>query len=313
MDKVRIGNKNVGFGESVFVIAEVGINHNGDVGLAKRLIDAAIFAGADAVKFQKRDIETVYSAEELSKYREIPAKILKRAAKRGVLSPDSVNRLKESNFSDSINGDLKLALEFNLDEYSEIDRYCRESGILWFVSCWDEESVDFIEKFNPPCYKIASASLTDDNLLRYTRLKGKPIILSTGMSTIEEIDHAVDVLGLNDLILLHAVSTYPANNKDLNLLVVPELMRRYQLPIGYSGHEVCLSPSIMATVLGACMIERHLTLDRSIWGSDHAASVEPADLRNLIRDIRIWKVAKGNGKKVLLEAEIPVRDKLRRK
>ncbi len=313
MNKVKIGSKGVGLDEEVFVIAEIGINHNGDVNLAKRLIDAAILAGADAVKFQKRNVEIVYSVEELSKYREIPAKILKRAAARGVLSIDSVNRLQESNFSDSINGDLKFALELNSDEYLEIDRYCRENGILWFASCWDEKSVDFIEKFNPPCYKIASASLTDDNLIRHTRSKGKPIILSTGMSTIEEVDRAVKILGLNDLILLHTVSTYPANNEDLNLLCIPELLRRYQILVGYSGHEVCLSPSIMAAVLGACMIERHLTLDRSIWGSDHAASVEPADLRNLIRDIRIWKAAKGDGKKVLLEAEIPIRNKLRRK
>ena len=195
--EVKIGNTLVGDGHPCFIIAEIGINHNGDIKLAQQLIDVAEAAGCNAVKFQKRTIDVVYTAEELAKPRENP-------------------------FGET-NGDLKRGLEFGLEQYREINRYCHEVDITWFASCWDEASVDFIDQFNPPCYKIASASLTDDKLLQYTRAKGKPVILATGMSTLEEIDHAVDVLGKKDLILLHAVSTYPANYTELNLRVIPEL------------------------------------------------------------------------------------------
>jgi N-acetylneuraminate synthase len=181
MKEIQINNKKVGDGYPCYIIAEIGINHNGDINIAKRLIDLAIFSGCDAVKFQKRTIEVVYTPEELAKPRESPFGMT--------------------------NGDLKYALEFGLKEYTEINNYCKEKNITWFASCWDEGSVDFIEQFNVPCYKIASASLTDDNLLRYTRAKGKPIILSTGMSTLEQIDHAIDVLGKDDLIILHTCST----------------------------------------------------------------------------------------------------------
>jgi len=278
----------IGLGEPVFVIAEIGINHNGDIEIAKKLIDTAVKAGANAVKFQKRTIDVVYTREELAKDRDNPF--------------------------GSTNGDLKRGLEFGEDEYREIDRYCREKGILWFASCWDEGSVDFIDKFNPPYYKIASASLTDDELLRHTRSKGKPIILSTGMSTIEEIEHAVEVLGRESLILMHTVATYPAENKDLNLRVIYTLRQKFpDLLIGYSGHEVGLPPSLIAVVLGACVVERHITLDRAMWGSDQSASVEPSGLERLVRDIRLCEEVIGDGVKRVIEAEIPVKEKLRRK
>ncbi len=244
MSIVKIDTKMVGEGHSCYVIAEIGINHNGDVNLAKRLVDIASTAGCDAVKFQKRTVEIVYTPEELAKPRESP-------------------------FGNT-NGDLKYGLEFGIEEYLEIDRYCKDKKMPWFASCWDEPSVDFI-RFDPPCYKIASASLTDDDLLLYTRSQGKPILLSTGMSTLEQIDHAVEVLGKNELVILHACSTYPAFYEELNLRVIPNLQKRYDVPIGYSGHETGLASSVATAVLGACIVERHITLDRSMWGSDHAA------------------------------------------
>lgn len=284
--QVRLGNKLVGTGQPCYVIAEIGINHNGDIDLAKQLINVAVGAGCNAVKFQKRTIDVVYSAEELAKPRENP------------FGPT--------------NGDLKRGLEFEIEEYQEIDRYCKEVKIDWFASCWDEGSVDFIAQFNVPCFKIASASLTDDNLLRHTRAIGKPILLSTGMSTIEQIDHAVDVLGKNDLILLHACSTYPAYYEELNLRVIDTLIDRYGLPVGYSGHETGLPSSVAARVMGACIVERHITLDRSMWGSDHAASLEPNGITRLIRDIRLIEKSMGDGVKRVLEREHPIIKKLRR-
>jgi N-acetylneuraminate synthase len=286
MEPVKIGNNLVGQGFPAFIVAEIGINHNGDLKIAKKLIDTAADAGCNAVKFQKRSVDIVYSAEELARPRESPF--------------------------GTTNGDLKRGLEFGYDEYAEIDRYCQEKGILWFASCWDEASVDFIESFNPPCYKIASASLTDDSLLRYHRSINKPIILSTGMSTIEQIDHAVDVLGKENLILLHCTSTYPAAIEELNLKVIPALIERYDLPVGYSGHEVGLYPSLAAFVLGACFIERHITLDRAMWGSDQAASVEPQGFIRLIKDVRAVDIAMGDGIKRIYDSERPILKKLRR-
>lgn len=284
--QVRLGSKAVGAGQPCYIIAEIGINHNGDVGLAKQLINVAVGAGCSAVKFQKRTIEVVYSAVELAKPRENP------------FGPT--------------NGDLKRGLELDLEEYREIDRYCKEVSIDWFASCWDEGSVDFISQFDVPCFKIASACLTDDNLLRHTRAVGKPILLSTGMSTIEQIDHAIEVLGRKDLILMQACSTYPAYYEELNLRVINTLMERYALPVGYSGHETGLPSSVAARVMGACVIERHITLDRSMWGSDHAASLEPNGITRLVRDIRLIEKSMGDGIKRVLEREQPVIDKLRR-
>lgn len=283
---VRIGSKLVGDGQPCYVIAEIGINHNGDIDLAKRLISVAVGAGCDAVKFQKRTVDVVYTAEELAKPRESPF--------------------------GATNGDLKRGLEFESEEFQEIDRYCREVNISWFASCWDEASVDVVGHFDVPCFKIASASLTDDNLLRHTRAKGKPIVLSTGMSTLEEIDHAVKVLGKDDLIILHSCSTYPAYYEELNLRVMQTLRERYRVPIGYSGHETGLPSSVAAAVMGACMLERHITLDRSMWGSDHAASLEPNGITRLVRDVRLIEKSMGDGVKRVLEREQPVIKKLRR-
>ena len=286
MAEIKVGNVLIGEGHPCYVVAEIGINHNGDMDTAKKLIDAAAFAGCNAVKFQKRTVDIVYSAEELARPRESPF--------------------------GTTNGDLKHGLEFGLEDYREIERYCKEKNIAWFASCWDEASVDFIEQFNPPCYKIASASLTDDTLLRYTRAKGHPIIMSTGMSTLEQVDHAVDVLGKENLIVMHTTSTYPAFYEELNLRVIPVLRQRYGIPVGYSGHETGLSTSIASVALGACVVERHITLDRSMWGSDQAASVEPQGFSRLVRDIRLVETALGDGVKRVIEREVPIMKKLRR-
>lgn len=286
MATVRIGKDTVGDGQPCYIVAEIGINHNGDVELAKKLIATAEAAGCNAVKFQKRTIDVVYTKEELARPRESP-------------------------FGDS-NGALKRGLELSVDVYKEIDRYCKELDIVWFASCWDEASVDFIEQFRPPCYKIASACLTDDNLLKHHRAKGKPIILATGMSSLEQIDHAVEVLGKKDLVILQATSTYPAQYDELNLLVIPALKQRYGVPIGYSGHETGLPSSAAAAALGACMIERHITLDRAMWGSDHAASLEPNGVTRLVRDVRLIETAMGDGIKRVFPREKPIIDKLRR-
>jgi N-acetylneuraminate synthase len=286
MAEVKIGDTFVGDGHPCYIVAEIGINHNGDIELAKKLIDLADASGCNAVKFQKRTIEVVYTAEELAKPRESPFGLT--------------------------NGDLKRGLEFNFEQYREIDCYCKELGIAWFASCWDEGSVDFIDQFNPPCYKIASASLTDDNLLRYHRAKGRPLILSTGMSTQEEIDHAVEVLGKKDLIILHATSTYPSNYDELDLRLIPELRKRYGVPIGYSGHETGIPSSSAVVALGACMIERHITLERSMWGSDQAASLGPSGVTRLVRDIRLVEMSMGSPVKRVFEREKPILKKLRR-
>lgn len=283
---VRIANHEIGEGQRCFIVAEIGINHNGSVEIAKKLIDAAALAGCDAVKFQKRTLNVVYTPEELAKPRENP------------FGPT--------------NGDLKRGLEFGEKEYKEIDAYCRDKNILWLASCWDEGSVDFMERFNPPCYKVASASLTDDSLLRHHRRYSRPIIVSTGMSTLEEIDHAVEVLGTKDLILLHCTSTYPSQVEELNLSAIRVLRERYGVPVGYSGHEVGLAPSVGAAALGACMIERHITLDRSMWGSDQAASVEWQGFWRLVKDIRALDQAMGDGVKRVYPSEVPIIKKLRR-
>ena len=286
MTEIKIGNTLVGDGHPCYVIAEIGINHNGDINTAKKLIDAAVAAKCNAVKFQKRTVEVVYSAEELARPRESPF--------------------------GTTNGDLKYGLEFEEEEYDEINRHCRQNHIDWFASCWDEHSVDFIEQFNVPCYKIASASLTDDALLRHTRSMGRPILMSTGMSTLEQIDHAVEVLGKEDLVIMHTTSTYPALYEELNLRVIPMLKQRYGLPAGYSGHETGLSTSIATVALGACAVERHITLDRAMWGSDQAASVEPQGFAHMVRDIRLVETAMGDGVKRVAEREIPIIKKLRR-
>lgn len=283
---VKIGDTLAGDDQPCYIIAEIGINHNGDIDLAKRLIAVAAAAGCNAVKFQKRTVDVVYSAEELAKPRESPF--------------------------GATNGDLKRALEFSVQEYEQIDAYCEALGIPWLASCWDEQSLEVLRPFALPCFKIASALLTDNKLLEKTRGFGKPVILSTGMSTLEEIDQAVDILGRQDLILLHTCSAYPASYEELNLRVIPQLRERYGVPVGYSGHETGIPSSVAAVVLGACCVERHITLDRAMWGTDHAASLEPNGITRLVRDIRLIEKSLGDGVKRVYESEIPVRNKLRR-
>ncbi len=284
--KVKIANKIIGNGEPVFIAAEIGINHNGDINIAKQLIDVAVEAGCDAVKFQKRTIELVYTPEELAKPRENP------------FGPT--------------NGDLKRGLEFGEKEYAEIDKYCKEKGILWFASPWDIKSVEFLEKFNVPCHKIASALLTDDELLKKVKATGKPIILSTGMSTEEQIRHAVDIIGEDNLILLHCTSTYPCLDEELNLKVIHWLKDNFSSPVGYSGHEVGVYSSLVAVLLGAQIIERHITLDRAMFGSDQSASLEPQGLQRLVRGIKSTPTWLGDGKKKVFESELPILEKLRK-
>jgi N-acetylneuraminate synthase len=283
---VKIAGRNIGDASPCYVVAEIGINHNGDLDLAKRLINVAVAAGCDAVKFQKRTVDVVYAPAELAKVRESPF--------------------------GTTNGDLKRALEFGKEQYQEIDTHCKTQGIVWFASPWDEGSVDFLETFDVPCHKVASASLTDDRLLRHIRATKKPVIISTGMSTMTQIEHAVELLGEEDLIVLHSTSTYPASYEELNLKVIPLLAHRFNVPVGYSGHETGIPSSAAAVALGAKMVERHLTLDRAMWGSDQAASLEPNGMTRLVRDIRLIETSLGDGKKRVFDREIPIMEKLRR-
>lgn len=284
---VQIGEKWLGEGHPTYIIGEIGINHNGDLGVAKRLIDVAVMAGCDAVKFQKRNPEKAVPPEYRDVMRETPWGIISYL-------------------------DYRYKVEFGYDEYAEIDRYCREKGIHWFASCWDEDSVEFIDQFSPPCYKVASASLTDGDLLRKLKATGRVLILSTGMSTMEEIEAAVALLGTENLVIAHSTSAYPCPNEELNLRMIPTLVEKFGLPVGYSGHEVGLQTTYAAVTLGACFVERHITLDRAMWGSDQAASVEPWGLTRLVRDIRVIEQALGDGVKKVYESEMSSRQKLRR-
>jgi N-acetylneuraminate synthase len=286
-ESVGIGEKLVGAGHPTYVIAEIGLNHNGDVNIAKRLIEIAADAGCDAVKFQKRTPEICVPLEQRSVERETP-------------------------WGRMTYMDYRYRVEFEDEEYREIDNYCSKLGVHWFASPWDVPSVTFLERFDVVTYKVASASLTDHELLRAMRATGKPIILSTGMSTIEEIDKAVEVVGTNDLVLLHATSTYPMPAHEANLRTITTLSQRYGVPVGYSGHERGLQISLAAVALGAVAVERHITLDRTMWGSDQAASLEPEGLRHLVRDIRILQDALGDGVKRVFEGEIAPRARLRR-
>ncbi len=285
--EIRIGNKMVGDGHPVYIIAEVGINHNGDLESAKRLIDAAHHAGVDAVKFQKRTPELCVPMEQRNQMRETPWGYITYM-------------------------DYRIKTEFGDKEYAEIDRYCKEVGIDWFVSVWDEEAVDFMEKFNPVCYKIPSASLTDQVLLKHLRSTGRPLILSTGMSTSHQINDAVNFVGQENLAITHATSTYPCDPHELNLRMIETLRKTFTCPIGYSGHEVGLVTSAVAVGMGACMVERHITLDRALWGSDQAASVEPGGFEKLVKYIRVTEMAVGDGVKKVYDSELPSQKKLRR-
>lgn len=283
---LKIGKHLIGDGKPTFIIAEIGINHNGDIKLAKKLIDIAKEAGCDAVKFQKRTIDIVYTPEDLARPRENPF--------------------------GSTNGDLKRGLEFGEKEYRIIDSYCKKRGIMWFASPWDEQSVDFLEKFKVPCYKIASACLTNDDLLKKIKKTKKPIIMSTGMSTQAQIKHAVKLLGEKNTAILQCTATYPSQDSDLNLNTITWFRKTFKCPIGYSGHETGIVESVVAVVLGANIVERHITTDRAMWGSDQAASLEPNGLQRVVRDIRLVPIILGSSEKRLLEVETPILEKLRR-
>lgn len=286
--EVKIGDRLVGDGHPAYLIAEIGINHNGDLEIARQMIDAAVHAGVDAVKFQKRTPNIATPLEQQNQMRETPWGYITYI-------------------------EYRHKVEFNEEQYCEIDKYCRERGIAWLVSVWDEASVDFMEKFDTPAYKIPSASLTDYGLIRRARATGRPLILSSGMSTMEQIRRSVEIAGREDLVLLHCTSTYPCEPEELNLKMVETLRREFpEIPIGYSGHEVGLVPSAVAVAFGACMVERHLTLDRAMWGSDQAASVEPGGFERLVKYIRVTEASLGDGVKRVYASEQTSMRKLRR-
>ena len=285
--EIKIGNRILGDGQPTYIVAEIGVNHNGSLEIAKQLIEAAKHAGVDAVKFQKRTPELCVPLEQRSVMRETPWGYIPYL-------------------------DYRYKVEFGKDEYIEIDRYCKELGITWFSSVWDEPSVDFLEDYDPVAYKIPSASLTDHALLRHLHKTGRPLILSTGMSTMEQIDAAVQVIGMENVMITHATSTYPCDPEELNLKVIPVLRQKFPFPIGYSGHEVGLIPSVVAVSLGACLVERHITLDRAMWGSDQAASVEPGGFERLVKYVRVAEQSLGDGVKKVYASELPSQKKLRR-
>lgn len=286
MDEIVIGDRRVGADQPVYVIAEIGINHNGDVEIAKRLIDVAVDAGCDAVKFQKRTPEICVPMDQRDKIRQTP-------------------------WGEMTYMEYKERTEFWEKEYTEIAEHCARREIQWFASPWDVPSVDFLESFGVPTHKLASASLTDEPLIKALARTGKPLIVSTGMSTIEEIDQAMDLLSGSPVVLLHTTSTYPCPPEESNLRTIETLRERYNVPIGYSGHEKGLQVSLGAVAIGAVAVERHITLDRTMWGSDHAASVEPGGLQHLVRDIRVLETAMGDGVKRVFPGEEEPRRRLR--
>lgn len=284
---VQIGTHMVGTGFPTYVVAEIGINHNGDLEIAKQMIAAAKHAGVDAVKFQKRTPELCVPPEQRNQMRETPWGYISYL-------------------------EYRYKVEFGVEEYREIDCYCKEVGIDWFASVWDEEAVEFLEQFEPIAYKVPSASLTDHPLLRRLQRTGRPVILSTGMSTMEQIRAAVPLMDMERLIITHTTSAYPCDPDELNLRVIETLAKEFPCPIGYSGHEVGLIPSVVSVALGACLVERHITLDRAMWGSDQAASVEPGGFERLVKYIRVTEQALGDGQKRVYDSELPSMKKLRR-
>jgi N-acetylneuraminate synthase len=285
--EIQIGDRMVGDGHPTYVVAEIGINHNGDLDIAKELIRAAKDSGVDAVKFQKRTPEVCVPKEQQAQMRETPWGYISYL-------------------------DYRYKVEFNEQQYHEIDALCKQIGLDWFASVWDQESVDFMEKFSPVCYKLPSASLTDHELLLKIRKTGRPMILSTGMSTADQIKKAVEVVGLDNLLITHSTSAYPCDPHELNLKMIQTLREEFSCPIGYSGHEVGLVTSVVAVAMGACMVERHFTLDRAMWGSDQAASVEPGGFRKLVKYIQVTEQAMGDGVKKVYESEFSSLKKLRR-
>jgi N-acetylneuraminate synthase len=285
---VKIGDRLVGDGQPVFVIAEIGLNHNGSVNIAKKMIDGAIFAGCDAIKFQKRTPELCVPRDQWDIERETP-------------------------WGKITYIEYRKKMEFTKDEFSEIVDYCEQKKITWFASCWDEIAIDFIEEFDPLFYKVASASVTDAELLLKHKALNKPVMLSSGMTEMEEIETAVEIFGKTNLLLAHSTSSYPCNNNELNLKVIQTLKEKYpSIPIGYSGHETGLAPTWAAVALGASFIERHITLDRAMWGTDQAASVEVIGFMRLVNNIRDIEKALGDGVKRVYDSELPQMKKLRR-
>lgn len=285
--EIKIGNRLIGENHPTYVIGEIGINHNGNIEIAKNLILAAKKAGVDAVKFQKRTPEICVPLEQQSQMRDTPWGYITYL-------------------------EYRHKVEFGFDEYQEIAGFAREVGIDWFASAWDIPSLEFMEKFDPPTHKIASALLTDKELLRAHRDTGKPLILSTGMSTMQQIREAVEILGEDRLLLCHTTSSYPCPPEELNLSMIKTLKENFNCPIGYSGHEVGLVPTAIAVAMGACLVERHITLDRSMWGSDQSASVEPQGLSTLVKYIRVTEKALGDGVKHVYDSEKSSLSKLRR-
>ena len=286
---VTIGNKPVGDGFSVYIVAEIGINHNGSIALAKKLIDAAHIAGCDAVKFQKRTPELCTPLDQWNVERDTPW-------------GERMTYI-----------DYRRKIEFGKPEYDAITKYCAERGIAWFASCWDEGSVDFLEQYDLPSYKIPSAAVTDHGMLRKVRSTGKPVILSTGMSTMEEIEAAVRIFKREKLLLAHTTSTYPCPLEELNLRMIGTLKKRFpECPVGYSGHEVGLATTWAAVAMGSTFVERHITLDRALKGSDHSASVEVSGLIRLVANIRDIERAIGDGRKRVYESEHGPMKRLRR-
>ncbi len=286
-DRVEIGTRTVGAEMPCYVIAEIGINHNGDVQLAFDLMKVAADAGCDAVKFQKRTPGLCVPAAQRDLLRETPWGVMTYL-------------------------EYKERTEFGQKEYDAIDGYAGELGIDWFASPWDVQSVEFLEAYDPICYKVASASLTDGDLLNALLGTGRPLIVSTGMSTMEEIRSGVDQVAGAPLLLAHSTSTYPCPPSELNLRMIQTLRDEFDVPVGYSGHETGLQTTVAAVSIGATFVERHITMDRAMWGSDHAASIEPQGLQRLVRDIRAVEAALGDGMKQVYESEIPIRAKLRR-
>jgi len=286
--EVSIGNRKIGDGHPAYIIGEIGINHNGDINVAKKLMEVARNVGADAVKFQKRTPELCVPEHQRNQMRDTPWGYITYL-------------------------DYRYKVEFDEESYTEIDRFAREIGIDWFASSWDIPSLEIINRFNPPAHKIPSALLTDLELLRAYRATGKPLIVSTGMSTLNEIKAALEIIGEENLILCHTTSSYPCPPEELNLRMIQTLRDMTSIcPIGYSGHEVGLVPSAVAVALGACMIERHITLDRAMWGSDQSASVEPQGLASLVKYIRVTERSLGDGIKRVYDSELSSLSKLRR-
>ncbi|MGE0449775.1 MAG: N-acetylneuraminate synthase family protein [Vicinamibacterales bacterium] len=287
MRTVRFGDSLIGDHQPTYIVAELGINHNGSVDVARRLIDAAADARCDAVKFQKRTPELC-----------VPRHLR--------------NQMRETPWGNITYLDYRRRVEFDVEQFGALIEHCQRRGIAWFSSCWDESAVDFVEWFTPIAYKIPSAALTDVGLLERYRQTGRPLVLSTGMSTMAQIEAAVEVLGTHDLLLTHSTSAYPCPLGQLNLRMIATLRARFDCPIGYSGHEVGLPTTLAAVCLGASLVERHITLDRAMWGTDQAASVEPQGLVRLVKYIRDVEEAMGDGIKTVYESEIPVMQKLRR-